>query len=51
MTDSDKTQKSNGEFMFILESKEKGNRSLSPELQENYINKSNIRKKNISPEK
>lgn len=50
MEDSDLTPKSNGELMFLLEGEEKGNRALSPELQEN-INTSSIQTKNISPEK
>ena len=51
MVDSGLTQKDNGELMFTLESKEIGNWALSPELQENYINKPSLRTKNIPQKK
>lgn len=51
MADSDLTQKDNGELMLVLENEEKGHWALSPELQENSVNKSSVRTKNNSQKK
>lgn len=51
MAESNMTQKDNGELIFILENEEKGDWALSPELQENSVNKSSVRTKNNSQKK